>query len=77
MNYAKSLLFTIFISLAFILSANAAIFQLPERFKITNSPFLDKITSIQDLECKVFLSKQNKIIPVEETIFILNVQELI
>jgi hypothetical protein len=77
MNYAKSLLFTIFISLAFILSANAAIIQLPERFKITNSPFLDKITSIQDLECKVFLSKQNEIIPVEGTIFIFNGQELI
>ena len=77
MNYAKSIIFTIFISLAFILSANAAIIQLPERFKITNSPFLDKITSIQDLECKVFLSKQNEIIPVEGTIFIFNGQELI
>jgi len=77
MNYAKSLLFTIFISLAFILSANAAIIQLPERFKITNSPFLDKITSIQDLECKVFLSKQNEIIPVDGTIFKMNGQELI
>ena len=77
MNYAKSIIFTIFIYLAFILSANAAIIQLPERFKITNSPFLDKITSIQDLECKVFLSKQNEIIPVEGTIFIFNGQELI
>ena len=77
MNYAKYIIFTIFISLAFILRANAAINQLPERFKITNSPFLDKITSIQDLECKVFLSKQNEIIPVEGTIFIFNGQELI
>jgi hypothetical protein len=77
MNYAKSIIFTIFISLVFIIRANAAIIQLPERFKITNSPFLDKITSIQDLECKVFLSKQNEIIPVEGTIFIFNGQELI
>ncbi len=77
MNYAKSILFTIFLSLVFILRANAAIIQLTERFKITNSPFLDKITSIQDLECKVFLSKQNEIIPVEGTIFKFNGQELI
>ena len=77
MNYAKSILFTIFLSLVFMLSANAAIIQLPERFKIANSPFLDKITSIQDLECKVFLSKQNEIIPVEGTIFKMNGQELI
>ena len=77
MNYAKYILFTIFISLAFILRSNAAVIQLPERFKITNSPFLDKITSIQDLECKVFLSKQNEIIPVEGTIFKMNAQELI
>lgn len=77
MNYAKSILFTIFLSLVFMLRANAAIIQLTERFKITNSPFLDKITSIQDLECKVFLSKQNEIIPVEGTIFKFNGQELI
>ena len=77
MNYAKSILFIIFLSLVFIIRANAAIIQLPEHFKITNSPFLDKITSIQDLECKVFLSKQNEIIPVEGTIFIFNGQELI
>jgi hypothetical protein len=77
MNYAKYIIFTIFISLAFILRANAAINQLPERFKITNSPFLDKITSIHDLECKVFLSKQNEIIPVDGTIFKMNAQELI
>ncbi|MEY3193437.1 MAG: hypothetical protein RI982_1219, partial [Bacteroidota bacterium] len=77
MNYAKSILFTIFLSLVFIIRANAAIIQLPEHFKITNSPFLDKITSIQDLECKVFLSKQNEIIPVDGTIFKMNGQELI
>ena len=77
MNYAKSILFTIFLSLVFIIRANAAIIQLPEYFKITNSPFLDKITSIQDLECKVFLSKQNEIIPVDGTIFKMNGQELI
>jgi hypothetical protein len=77
MNYAKSILFSIFLSLVFIIRANAAIIQLPEHFKITNSPFLDKITSIQDLECKVFLSKQNEIIPVDGTIFKTNGQELI
>ena len=77
MNYAKSVLFTIFISIAFILRANAAIIQLPEHFKVTGSPFLDKITSLQDLECKVFLSKQNEIIPVDGTIFKMNGQELI
>jgi hypothetical protein len=77
MNYAKSILFTIFLSLVFILRANATIIQLPEQFTITNNPFLDKITSLQDLECKVFLSKQNKIIPLEGTIFKMNAQELI
>jgi hypothetical protein len=77
MNYAKSILFTIFISIAFILRANAAIIQLPEHFKVTGSPFLDKITSLQDLECKIFLSKQNEIIPVDGTIFKMNGQELI
>ena len=77
MNYTKSILFTIFISIAFILRANAAIIQLPEHFKVTGSPFLDKITSLQDLECKVFLSKQNEIIPVDGTIFKMNGQELI
>jgi hypothetical protein len=77
MNYAKSILFTIFISLVVILRANAAIIQLPEHFKVTGSPFLDKLTSLQDLECKVFLSKQNEIIPVDGTIFKMNGQELI
>jgi len=77
MNYAKSILFTIFISLVFTLRANAAIIQLPEHFKVTGSPFLDKLTSLQDLECKVFLSKQNEIIPVDGTIFKMNGQELI
>ena len=77
MNYAKSILFTIFISLFFILRANASLKELPEHFTITSSPFLDKITSIQDLECKVFLSKQNEIIPVDGTIFKMNGQELI
>ena len=77
MNYAKSIIFTIFLSLVFMLGANATIIQLPEHFKVTGSPFLDKITSIQDLECKVFLSKQNEIIPVDGTIFKMNGQELI
>ena len=77
MNYTKSILFIIFLSLVFILRANAAIIQLPEHFKVTGSPILDKITSLQDLECKVFLSKQNEIIPVDGTIFKINGQELI
>jgi len=77
MNYAKYILFTIFLSLVFFLRANATIIQLPEQFTITNNPFLNKITSLQDLECKVFLSKQNEIIPVEGTIFKMNGQELI
>ena len=77
MNYAKSITFTIFILLVFMLRANATIIQLPEQFTITNNPFLDKITSINDLECKVFLSKQNEMIPIEGTIFKMNGQELI
>ena len=77
MNYAKSIIFTIFLSLAFLLRANAAIIQLPEQFTITNNPFLAKLTSLQDFECKVFLSKQNEMIPVEGTIFKMNGQELI
>ena len=77
MNYAKSIIFTIFILLVFMLRANATIIQLPEQFTITNNPFLDKITSINDLECKVFLSKQNEMIPIEGTIFKMNGQELI
>jgi len=77
MNYAKSILFTIFISLAFILRANTSFKELPEHFTITSSPFLDKITSFKDLECKVFLTKQNIIIPTEGTIFKTNGQELI
>ena len=77
MKYAKSIIFTIFILLVFMLRANAAIIQLPEQFTITNNPFLDKITSINDLECKVFLSKQNEMIPIEGTIFKMNGQELI
>jgi hypothetical protein len=60
-----------------MLRANATIIQLPEQFTITNNPFLDKITSINDLECKVFLSKQNEMIPIEGTIFKMNGQELI
>ena len=77
MKYAKSIIFTIFILLVFMSRANAAIIQLPEQFTITNNPFLDKITSINDLECKVFLSKQNDMIPIEGTIFKMNGQELI
>ena len=77
MNYAKSIIFTIFILLVFMLRANATIIQIPEQFTITNNPFLDKITSINDLECKVFLSKQNEMIPIEGTIFKMNGQELI
>jgi hypothetical protein len=77
MNYAKSIIFTIFIFIAFIFRVNAAINPLPEQFIITNNPFLDKLTSLQDLECKVFLSKQNEMIPVDETIFKVNWQQLI
>jgi hypothetical protein len=77
MKYAKSILFTIFISLVFILRANASIKQLPEHFIITSSPFLDKIMSLPGLETRIFLSKKNEIIPLEETIFKMNGQELI
>jgi hypothetical protein len=77
MNYAKSIIFTIFIYFLIVLRANAALLELPEKFKLTSSPFLDKITSINDLECKVFLSKQNELIPIEGTIFKMNGQELI
>jgi len=77
MNYVKSIVFTIFISLVFILRLNAALMELPERFKITSSPFLDKIISIPGLETKIFLSKQNEVIPMEGTIFKMNGQELI
>ena len=77
MNYAKSIIFTIFLSLAFLIRANAAIIQLPEQFTVTNNPFLVKLTSLQEFECKVFLSKQNEMIPLEGTIFKMNGQELI
>jgi hypothetical protein len=77
MNYAKSILFTIFISLVVILRANAAIIQLPEHFTITSSPFLDKIMSLPGLETRIYLSKKNEIIPLEGTIFKMNGQELI
>lgn len=77
MKYAKYIIFSIFLSFVFILRANATLLELPEHFTITNSPFLDKITSLKDLECKVFLSSKNKIIPTEETIFKNNGQELI
>jgi len=77
MNYAKSILFTILISLVFILRANATIIQLPEHFTITSSPFLDKIMSLPGLETRIYLSKKNEIIPLEGTIFKMNGQELI
>lgn len=77
MKYIKTLLFSIFILLVFILRASASIIDLPEQFKITNNPFLDKITSFKDLEYKVLLSKQNRIIPVEQTLFKINGQEVI
>lgn len=77
MNYVKSIIFTIFISLVFFLRANAAILELPEHFRISSSPFLDKITSLKELECKVMLSSKNGLIPTEGTIFKTNGQELI
>ena len=77
MNYVKSIIFTIFISIAFILSANATLSELPEHFKVSGNPFLDKIVNLKDLECKVFISKPNRIIPTGETIFKMNGQELI
>jgi len=77
MKYAKSLLFILFFTLVFILRANAALKELPEHFIITKSAFLDKITSLQGLETKIYLSKQNEIIPIEGTIFKFNGQELI
>ena len=77
MKYIKTLVFSIFILLVFFLRASASIIDLPEEFKITNNPFLDKITSFKDLEYKVLLSKQNRIIPVEQTLFKINGQEVI
>ncbi|MFA9205188.1 MAG: hypothetical protein ACEQR6_00780 [Burkholderiaceae bacterium] len=77
MNYAKSILFTIIISLVFNIRTNAAIIQLPEHFTITSSPFLDKIMSLPGLETRIFLSKKNEIIPLEGTILKMNGQELI
>ena len=77
MKYAKSILLSIFIFLVFILRANASLKELPEHFTISNNPFLDKIMSLQGLETKIFLSKQNEIIPMEGTIFKFNGQELI
>ncbi len=77
MNYAKSILFTIIISLVFNIRTNAAIIQLPEHFTITSSPFLDKIMSLPGLETRIYLSKKNEIIPLEGTILKMNGQELI
>lgn len=77
MKYIKTLVFSIFILLVFFLRASASTIDLPEQFKITNNPFLDKITSFKDLEYKVLLSKQNRIIPVEQTLFKINGQEVI
>ena len=77
MNYIKSIIFTIFLLLAFSISNNAAMLDLPEHFKVPNNPFLDKITSFKELDAKVFLSKENKIIPTEGTIFKFNGQELL
>ena len=77
MKYVKSILFILFFTLVFILRANAAIIQLPEHFTITSSPFLDKIMSLPGLETKIFLSKQNEIIPMDGTIYKMNGQQLI
>lgn len=77
MKYIKSILFFLFFSLVFIPKAKSSFLELPESFKISNNPFLDKITSLKELEYKVLLSKQNKIIPVEQTLFKINGQELI
>ena len=77
MKYVKSILFILFFTLVFILRANATLLELPEQFKISNNAFLDKIMSLPGLETKIFLSKQNEIIPMEGTIFKMNGQELI
>jgi len=77
MKYVKSILFILFFTLVFILRANATLLELPEHFKISNNAFLDKIMSLPGLETKIFLSKQNEIIPIEGTIFKFNGQELI
>jgi hypothetical protein len=77
MKYVKSILFFLFFTLAFILRANATLLELPEHFKISNNAFLDKIMSLPGLETKIFLSKQNEIIPMDGTIFKMNGQELI
>jgi len=77
MKYVKSILFILFFTLVFILRANATLLELPEHFKISNNAFLDKIMSLPGLETKIFLSKQNEIIPIEGTIFKMNGQELI
>ena len=77
MKYVKSILFILFFTLVFILRANARILELPEHFKISSNAFLDKIMSLPGLETKIFLSKQNEIIPMDGTIFKMNGQELI
>lgn len=77
MKYVKSILFILFFTLVFNLRANARLLELPEHFKITNNAFLDKIMSLPGLETKIFLSKQNEIIPMDGTIFKMNGQELI
>jgi len=77
MKYVKSIIFTLFFTLVLILSANASILELPAHFTITKNPFLDQIMSLPGLETKIFLSKQNEIIPMEETMFKMNGQELI
>jgi len=77
MKYVKSILFILFFTLVFILRSNATLLELPEHFKISNNAFLDKIMSLPGLETKIFLSKQNEIIPIEGTIFKMNGQELI
>jgi len=77
MKYAKSVLFSIFIFLVFILRADASLKELPEQFTITRSPFLDKIMSLPGLETRIYLSKKNEIIPMDGTILKMNGQELI
>jgi len=77
MKYVKSIIFSIVFTLVFNLSANAALLELPDQFTITKNSFLDKIMGLPGLETKIFLSKQNEIIPMGETIFKMNWQQLI
>jgi len=77
MKYAIYIFFLIFIFLDLNLRANEVLSALPDHFNVSSSPFLDKITSLQDLEYKVILSQKNRFIPTEHTIFKTNGQQLI